>query len=222
MIQPPGRGWIGFETLVPVMQRFREQLAKASGAAVHFSWLLRLDRQVEKTYGRPDWPLVEYRRELEELQAAGDEIGIHTHAWQWDDEAGDWVADHGNPEWVGKCLEESLATFRGATGRPARIFTHGDHFLSNDVVRRLDRAGIECDLTLEPGQGPLPQMRSGERATGSLPDLFSAPRVPYRPSRRNFMRPGIWRQRRMWMAPVTTRDFTPIRSPVRTNPTASR
>ena len=196
--------WIGFETLLAEVPHFRAQLAKATGAPVHFTWLVRLDQQIKRTYGRPDWPLEQYRREIEELRSAGDEIGVHTHSWKWDEAGGDWVAEHGDPEWVGRCVDESLATYRRATGRPARAFIHGDHFLSNDVIRRLDRAGVVCDMTLEPGQVAMAQMLARERATGSLPDFARVPRVPYRPSWTNFKKPGVWRRRRLWMAPITT------------------
>jgi GT2 family glycosyltransferase len=196
--------WIGFETLLAEIPHFRAQLAKASGAPVHFTWLLRLDQQIKRTYGRPDWPLEQYRREIGELRNAGDEIGVHTHSWRWDEVGGDWVAEHGDPAWVGRCVDESLATYRQATGRPARAFIHGDHFLSNDVIRRLDRAGVVCDMTLVPGQGAMTQMLARERATGSLPDFGCVPRVPYRPSSTDFKQPGVMRRRRLWMAPVTS------------------
>src|ERR1051326_1671982 len=196
--------WIGFETLLPEMRRLRKRLAKATGVAVHFTWLFRIDQQIQRTYGSPDWPFVQYRSEVDELCAAGDEIGVHTHAWRWDDGASDWIADHGNPEWVGRCIDESLATFRNAFGRPARVFRFGDRFLSNEVIAQLDRAGVHCDLTLEPGCQPSAQIRASERATGSLPDFTAAPRIPYRPSPQDFLQPGLALRRRLWLMPTTT------------------
>lgn len=196
--------WLGFEKLLPEMRTFRRLLASATGSAVHFTWLFRLDSQIERTYGRPDWPFEQYRREIDELQAAGDEIGVHTHAWRWEDAVGDWIADHGDAEWVGQCLENSLTAFRRIMGRRARAVSQGDQFLSDGIVRRLSRAGVLCDMSLEPGRALVSQVVAQEHATGSLPDTTRAPRVPYRPSAKDFRQPGVWWPRSLWLLPITT------------------
>ncbi len=48
-------------------------------------------------------------------------------------------------------------------------------------------------------------MVPGENATGALPDFRLAPRLPYRPSRSNYLEPGRFlRRRRLWIVPVST------------------
>src|SRR5438874_168334 len=112
--------WAGFEVLVARIRHLRPKLAQAMNAPVHFCWTVRLDPQVEHVYGRPDWPLVTYRREFEELRAQGDAVGVHTHAWRWDEDEKGWIVDHGNPGWIDQCVNRSLDTFRRVIGERAR------------------------------------------------------------------------------------------------------
>jgi GT2 family glycosyltransferase len=205
LVQPSVRPrWTGFETLLPELRRIRSQLAQATGAPVKFSWLFRIDHQVERVYGQPDWGLNEYRRQIEELVAQGDVIGAHAHSWRWDEVGATWIADHADPHWVEHCVRLSLDGFRQATGKRARIFSHGDEFLSDAVVHLIDSMGVYCDLTITPGNPARERMGAGERVTGSLPDYRDLPRVPYQPSRDNYRQPSVRRQRRLWLMPVTT------------------
>src|SRR4029078_5820172 len=72
LVHPSARPrWTGFETMLPEMQRIRGQLTQAIGAPVQFTWLFRIDHQVEQAYGRADWGLQEYRREIADLTAQG-------------------------------------------------------------------------------------------------------------------------------------------------------
>jgi hypothetical protein len=57
---------------------------------------------------------------LDTLQADGDELAIHTHAWRWDERAGHRIADHG-----------SL-------------------WMNEWTPRLLDRLGFRCDLSVGP------------------------------------------------------------------------
>jgi GT2 family glycosyltransferase len=205
LIDPAARPrWAGFEAMLPEMRRFRRQLAEATGAPVRFCWLVRVDHQIERAYGRADWGLQQYQRELAELRAEGDTIGAHAHSWRWDEREGTWVADHGDSAWVAHCVRQALTTFRQATGEPARVFSHGDEFLSNDLVGLLEQLGVRRDLTIAPGNQPRPGMVASEQATGSLPDYRGLPRVPYQPSLSDYRKPGIRRRRRLWLLPHTT------------------
>src|SRR5947207_1423032 len=80
--QPP---WYGFEVLYRFMSQLRPRLKKAMRSPVHFSWGLRLDPQIELTHGSADWPIRHYRPLLDALLNEGDGIGIHPHAWRWDE-----------------------------------------------------------------------------------------------------------------------------------------
>jgi hypothetical protein len=203
--------WTGFEALFDYMARLRPELSRATGTPARFTWCLRLDPQIEKGYGAADWVVQHYRPLLDALQAQGDEIGVHAHAWRWDDAGGQWLADHGNERWVAHCTRSSLQVFRASFGRPARVFRHGDRFLSNRLIALLDREGVQCDLTLEPGHISVKTLRAKDRVTGMIPDYSTAPRRPYRPSRRNYQRPGWLWKRKLWIVPLTT--GTPLPTP---------
>jgi hypothetical protein len=193
--------WTGFEDLHAYLSRQRPLLEKATGSPVHFCWLLRLDPQIQHAYGTPDWPVQRYRHLLDTLRAAGDEIGLHTHAWRWDDA---WVADHGDPRWVEHCVRLSARIYRASFGCGPKVFRFGDRFLSNRVVSLLERLGVVCDLTVEPGQPCQDALDPRQRHTGRIPDYTAVPRRPYRPSRWNYQRPGRWLARRLWLMPLST------------------
>jgi hypothetical protein len=198
-----GPAWRGFEVLCTRMSRLRAALARATGSPARFTWLLRMDAQIQHAYGRTDWVIEQYRQLIEALIAAGDEIGVHTHAWRWKEPIG-WVADHGDEAWVEHCLRISFRTYRASFGRRARVFRFGDRFLSNRVVRWLDRKRVVCDLTMEPGRQSTSGLCAPERTTGTIPDYSAAPRRPYRPSRRNYQSPGRLWKRNLWIFPLTT------------------
>jgi len=196
--------WSGFEDLYQHMMRHRELLAQATGSKVRFCWNIRLDPQIEQTYGSPGWVVTHYRHIFESLAAEGDEIGVHTHAWRWDAADGCWIADHGNPAWVEHCVRSSIAVYQDCFGRRPRVFSLGDRFMSNRVLKLLDQLGIICDLTIEPGQRSARSQIAGEKSTGRLPDFRKAPKRPFHPSPWNYQRPGRWLKRKIWAVPVST------------------
>ena len=62
-----------------VVRKWREDLEQATGRAVHFIWLLRMDFQIEKVYGSSRWCVDRYGGFLEEMRRQGDEVGLHVH-----------------------------------------------------------------------------------------------------------------------------------------------
>jgi hypothetical protein len=173
--------WRGFERFVSRVPALREALAAATGAPAAFTWLLRMDPQVAETWGSPDWPAAAYGDALAELGAAGDELGLHTHTWRWDERADGWLADYEDEVWAEHCLAMGLEAFEAAFRRPCRAHRGGDHFLCGSMLARLREAGVKADLTVEPGWPPAGPPH-GEPAAGALPDYRSVPRTPYRSS----------------------------------------
>ena len=114
------------------------------------------------------------------------------------------MADQGNRAWVGRCVDAALDTFECALGRPPTMFRFGDHFMNNDVIRRLDRRGVLYDLSLEPGVGAMERLKPEEKASGHLPDFTAIPRHSYLPSRLDYRRPAHWFPRRLRIIPLTT------------------
>lgn len=127
---------------------------------------------------------------------------MHTFRWSASDQR--WIVDHGDRQWVARCIAVGWRAFHRAWGDPPLSFRFGDHWLSNDAVRQLDSLGCAVDVTVEAGIRSAPRMIDSEGSTGELPDYRGVPRVPYRPSRRDFRQPGGWRPRRLWHLPVTT------------------
>ena len=195
--------WAGFERAYQFFNQLRPKLESATGAPVRFSWFLRMDPQIEYAYGSPSWVVARYPEIFRELDSAGDELGLHTHAWRWDDPSGRWVVDHGNQEWIEHCVRVSFLAFQQAIGRPCRSFRFGDHWMNNETMRLLEELGARFDLTIEPGC-KRPRDRKGELSTGALPDYQSVPRHPYRPSVANFKEPGFPDGREMQLIPLST------------------
>jgi hypothetical protein len=204
-IDPQQRSpWSGFEDLCVSMIRKRKVLERAAGSSAHFCWNLRLDPQVEHTYGSADWVVQRYRHIFDALLAEGDEIGIHTHAWRWGWEERDWIGDYNNALWLEHCVRLSCRVYEECFGKSARVFRFGDRFMSNKIMGLLEELGILCDLTPEPGHRAVRSLDSSELTTGWIPDYRRVPRLPYHPSRWDFRRPARFGRRKIWVLPLST------------------
>ena len=94
--------WKGFEETFRLFEELRPRASDAAGAPARFNWFLRMDPQVAVAYGSAGWAAERYGPQFESLCAAGDELGLHTHAWR---SVGDgWVTDHGDQAWVNHCV----------------------------------------------------------------------------------------------------------------------
>lgn len=208
--------WAGFEKCYEFFSRVRRRLVVATAFPVHFSWFLRMDPQVTHTYGSPDWAVTRYRSLLEEFKARGDELGLHAHAWRWNEETEAWIEDFGDQKWVDHCVRSSFETFQTSLNQSCRSFRFGDHWMNNETIKLLETLGARFDLTTEPGA--LPCMPFGEPSTGSFPDYTRIPQVPYRPSEHDFTKQSWWRKRSLWIIPVSassTETAVPARAPDR-------
>ena len=183
--------WKGFERIVELVDPLRTRLQQVTGGPVAFTWFLRMDPQVERTWGFPAWAAERYSSELQALRDAGDEIGLHTHTWRLDEERGEWIAEYADQAWAEHCLAVGCAAYEEAFGRPPRVHRFGDHFLSGPMLTELASHGIEADFSLEPGwpevgpNGPW----AHERWNGRLPDLRKVPNRPFRSSEGRFPEP---------------------------------
>lgn len=196
--------WEGVAASFEFFDSFRPRLSEATGAPARFSWFFRMDPQIERAFGSPDW-IVRRRGELiARLEEAGDELGLHTHAWRWGEDSRGWIADHGDQRWVNRCLQVSFAAYRAAFGRDCASFRFGDHWMSDETMDTLESLGARFDLTLEPGRIPRPAQLLTESYTGSLPDYRPVPRRPYRPSRRDFRAHDTEHGRGLWVIPLST------------------
>jgi peptidoglycan/xylan/chitin deacetylase (PgdA/CDA1 family) len=200
----PSNNWEGFEETARVLGAMRPRFEAATGSPVHYSWFLRMDPQVAHTFGTASWVTERYADTIAKLEQAGDEIGLHTHAWRWNSAAGNWVVDHGDQRWVDYCVESSFEAYRRAFGRSCRSFRFGDHWMNDHTMRLLGSLGVQFDLTIEPGIKARTGLVSGEAHTGSLPDYSTTPRWPYQPSIRDFRKPTFAERHKLWIVPLST------------------
>lgn len=202
-VTSPG-DWKGFEETFKLFTYFRPHLEKATGAPVNFSWFFRMDPQIKLAYGQPGWVVERYGAAIKRLEQAGDEIGLHTHAWRWDESLHKWVIDHGDQKWIDHCLDMSFEAFQSAFARPCLCFRFGDHWMNNETMNSLASMGVKFDLTVEPGRRARPSLCDSESHTGSLPDYTRAPRWPYRPSRQDFRAQSREHRGGLWEIPLST------------------
>ena len=196
--------WAGFEKLFARFNTLRQRLADRYGVAIRVSWSLRMDPQIRDTYGDASWAAEHYAQPIAEALRWGDEIGLHVHAYRWDDSLGNWVADHGNEDWVDVCIRTSAGAFRNAFGCDCVSYRMGDRFINERTLELMESLGGVVDLTAEPGWAPSPAVYIEQPYTGSLPELRGVPRRAYRPSRSDFRRPDASGERAISIVPVTT------------------
>ncbi|HEY8000734.1 MAG: hypothetical protein ACHQJ5_08655 [Vicinamibacteria bacterium] len=201
-VDPSSPSWSGFELLLERVGELRDRIAAIAEGPTVISWFVRADPQIAEVHGDPGWAFEHYADELERLRAAGDEIGIHAHAWRREDD-GDWIVDHADAAWVEHCFATALEAYRQAFGEPPASARGGDRFTNEHAIELLDRSGVTADVTVEPRTGPALGVAPGERVTGTLPDYADAPEVVYRPAVGDFLRPAEGDGRRLTMIPLT-------------------
>jgi hypothetical protein len=201
----PGSGVraLGFERTVAWLEDLRPRLEDAGGRRVRYAWYVRMDPQVTAQAGRADGLVEAAPGAWEAITAAGDVIGLHTHAGRWIEARGRWVADHGEPAWVDRCLTASFVAYEGHFGRPCREHRFGDRFSSQRMFDRLADLGAVVDLTPEPGMRGRRRSDRTADATGSIPDYRGYATRPHRDGR------GVW------IMPLTSADPAPAMSPAR-------
>jgi hypothetical protein len=209
----PGSGlppWSGFVTMAQLVERLRRPLADRSGAAVHPTWFLRLDPDIERCYGRTDFVVDHYRAQIDQLRVQGDPFGIHVHYYRWDERRKVSYSEHADTDWTTHCLDTAAQTFERCFGEPPRRASQGGFFVTDAVVDRAITLGIEVDVTAEPGlEAQSDGATFGAYTTASSPDFRQYPRRPYYPSRATLGSPASSADdaRPMLMVPLTSYDY---------------
>lgn len=196
--------WVGYEEMFEYAQRLRESLKVSCGQSANFSWLFRLDPQVEETYGDGKWPLTHYDAILEALIEEGDEFGIHPHAFRWMNENNCWITDHADQQWVNYCIQTSYDHFKQHFGYAPRIHRFGARWLSNETVNYVEDLQIPYEITLEPGYDSHAAVNMKQRINGTAPDLRNVPKYPYKCGRHDFTVEDPRARQQTLMIPITT------------------
>lgn len=186
--------WRGFERLFRYLQQLRHRMEDTTGKAVRLNWFWRMDPQVEMVHKSSEWGPRRYQTEIEEMTLAGDEHGLHPHAWRWDMSLGRWISDYRNLAWLEQCITTSLMAFESVFGRACETVRLGNGYFDDRVRETLERLGCLFDLTVEPGERP---------GQASIQDYRSMEMGPYRPSVEDFRRPDPIRSEGLWIIPLT-------------------
>lgn len=201
------RHWDGLRAMLAFVSRLRAALASTQPAAATFTWLLRMDPQMRRVYGSNVWLADRFRRELEALAAVGDDLGLHTHLYRWDEDRGDWTTDMCDPQWAVHCVGEATSAYREAFGRGCEVHSFGDRWLTEESLDALEGEGVRVELTPEPGMVAKPRFRSDESMVGYTPDFTRAPCRLWRPAAGDFLRDDPSSHRRIRILPVATYRF---------------
>ena len=176
--------WTGFVAMAEFIERLRERLADQSGVAVRPTWFLRLDPDIERSYGRADFVVDRYRGLIDQIVAHGDPLGIHVHFYRLDEKRQVTFSDHADTGWTAHCVDVSAGAFERCFDEPPRRSSQGGFFMSETVIDRAIAAGVQVDVTAEPGYPPQSAGATfGAYTTAPSPDFGNFPRYPYYPSR---------------------------------------
>lgn len=196
--------WSGFERSVEVMTEVRDVLSRRTGREAHFTWLVRADQQVADTYGSPGWAFAHYRRAFEKLHAAGDEIGVHVHAYRWESRAGNWVEDYGDQGWIEHCVRSGVGAFASHFGQPPAAFSMGMDWINQATLRLLRDLSIRYEFSTILGKEPQP-FPPRDAYKGVAPDCSAIPARPYRPSPADFRAAAPDGGDGLWCIPQSSR-----------------
>jgi hypothetical protein len=210
-ILPDGRPrWSGYGALYEFAAALRKELTLATGRKPHFGWYFRTDPQIEQVCGRADAAMTLYPERIDTLHAAGDYFGVHAHPMRWSDRHDRWVHDVADAQWVRDCTAFSLDAFQQWNASPATLFRAGAGYMSHDIVDVLDERGVIAEMSLEPVAGWWMDSKvvrteiDDSPIVGKFTDLTAAPRVPYRPARKDFRVVGTDEARNLVLVPHTT------------------
>ncbi len=202
--------WDGFAATVALVDKLRERLGERSGRAVRPTWMLRMDPDIERCFGRADFVVRQHADLFDRLIARGDPLGIHVHHYRWNAERAVAFSDHADSTWTTHCLEVAADAFKNAFGTPVIRGSHGGYFLNETVLDAAVELGIRIDLTVEPGLAPkLADPSLGAYTTAPSGNFVQCPRHPYYPSRQSFAVPARLPadSRPVLLVPLTAFDY---------------
>jgi len=203
------RPWDGFLAMSEMVEGLRCQLSDATGHAVRPTWMIRLDPDVERAFGRTDFPVNRHRDLFNQILNHADVLGIHVHALRWNAEKGLVFSDFADEGWPAECLRVAASTFESCFGTPPQVASFGGDFMSNSVLSAAVDVGIRADVTVAPGLAAKHHDPSfGAYSTAPSGNFLRCPRHPYYPSRTAFDTPASSPEdvRPLLMVPLTSCD----------------
>ena len=211
---PPGeRPWNGFVAMFEMLETLRSRLSEVSNHPIRPTWLIRLDPDVERAFGRADFPVRRHHDLFDRILKHSDVLGVHVHALRWNPEKAVVFSDFADETWAAECLRVAASTFQNCFGHTPQAMSFGGFFMCNSCLDVAVDLGIRADLTVEPGLRPFQDNVSfGAYSTAPSADFVRCPRLPYYPSCGAFDIPAtsIDDARPLLMVPLISADTSPI------------
>jgi hypothetical protein len=202
--------WDGFVSMVKLVEGLRNRLAARSVRAVHPTWFIRLDPDIERCFGRHDYVVQRHGEEFAQLAHHQDPLGIHVHAHRWDAERSVTFSDYADNVWTTQCLTVAAEIFAQCFGEPVRRSSQGGYFLTEKILDTAIALGIKVDVTPEPGlDAKIADPSFGAYATAASGDFRICPRQPYYPSRQslNVQSSSLADHRPILIVPLSSYDY---------------
>lgn len=182
----------------------RARMEDATGAKVNFGWNVRLDRLIETKGGDAAAIVKLCEDEFAEVIDQGDHIGLHIHVFEQMNEKDKWRANYAERTLIEDTIDFSIATYNQTFGKKPRSVRMGDMWLGQCVIDRLEEAGVEYEVSLEPCMRPsfLEGSYPGTNSRGLRPSTMSAEFLPYHPDKKNYLKPATGEgAANIWMVP---------------------
>jgi hypothetical protein len=198
------------------IERLRHRFADLSGHGMRPTWMVRLDPDIERAFGRVDFAVHRHADLFDQIRQHQDPMGIHVHAHRWDPVTSTVFSDYADEAWTTYCLQVAAGTFERCFGTRVRVASQGGYFMSESLLDAAVALGIEADVTVEPGLAAKavdPSM--GAYASGPSGNFLNCPRQPYYPSRTAFDSPAPipGSARPILMVPLTSYDYRTALTP---------
>lgn len=202
--------------MVSLVNGLRDRLGDRAGGAPRPTWMVRMDPDIERCFGRVDFVVRRHAELFDQLTARNDILGIHVHAYRWSSERAVAFSDYADASWTTHCLRVAVDAFSNAFGKPVRVASHGGYFLTEALVDVCGELGITADLTVEPGLHAIPADPSfGAYATAPSTSFIDFPRRPYYPTRGALNVPSVspTDARPVLIVPLTSYDYRAVLRP---------
>ena len=182
-----GLSWRGMTEGIPRLKESVVGLTDHRGREPAFTWLLRVDEQINQIHGAYNWVLSTQRSFLFDLEAGGDELGWHPHFWLQDPDSKKWYQETADIDWQTGMLRAAHRAFMEVFPERARSVRMGWDFHNNHTINTLDELGVTVDFSALPGMRTQPAEKPGRGE--NLFDWYRTPRAAYHPSQKDYRRP---------------------------------
>jgi len=213
--QPPvgEHPWNGFLAMFEMVETLRYRLSDVTNHSVRPTWLIRLDPDIERAFGRSDFPVRRYHDLFDRILNHSDVLGIHVHALRWNAQKTVVFSDYADETWARECLRVGASSFQNCFERPPQVMSFGGFFMCDSLLDVAVDLGIRADVSVEPGLPPIHDNVSfGAYSTAPSANFVRCPRLPYYPSRKAFDMPAtsVEDVRPLLMVPLISGDTSPI------------